>query len=188
MIIWPGELAVAIAAALENRGWLERGEGKRPRVRKRGRAKVVCPPGSQFPKQRNLVDTAWPDNVSIGRSVGHTWLDLSARNYSNVGVNAAGSNATIDHPRLVKVTALGRHSLHQELGLTFCDGLTVALSQRISPPAFCLPQRREGLPTSECRRDLPDQTAPWPPAGRRSRHLASHVCSETHSRSRFPLR
>ena len=46
-------------------------------------------------KQSNLVGTVWPDNASIGRSVVHTWLDLSARNYSNVGVNAAGSNATI---------------------------------------------------------------------------------------------
>jgi len=44
---------------------------------------------------RFFLGTVWPENVSIGRSVGHTWLDLSARNYSNVGVNAAGSNATM---------------------------------------------------------------------------------------------
>ena len=30
-----------------------------------------------------------------------------------------------DHPRLVKVTALGRGSLRQELGLTFCDGSNI---------------------------------------------------------------
>jgi DNA-binding transcriptional ArsR family regulator len=47
-----GELAVAIAAALEDRGWLVRGEGKTLRVWKRGRAKVVCPPGSQFPNNQ----------------------------------------------------------------------------------------------------------------------------------------
>jgi hypothetical protein len=35
-----------------------------------------------------------------------------------------------------------------------------ALSQRISPLAFCLPQRREDLPTSECHHDLQGQTAP----------------------------
>ena len=35
-----------------------------------------------------------------------------------------------------------------------------ALSRRTSPPAFCLPQRREGPPMSECRRDLPCLTAP----------------------------
>ena len=34
-----------------------------------------------------------------------------------------------------------------------------ALNQRISPPAFCLPQRREDLPTSERHHDLPNQTA-----------------------------
>jgi hypothetical protein len=37
-----------------------------------------------------------------------------------------------DHPRLVKVTALGRGSLRQELGLTFCNGSNVgeAISNR----------------------------------------------------------
>src|ERR1044071_9397363 len=46
-------------------------------------------------KQLNLVGTVWPGNVSIGRSVAHTWRDLSVRNYSNIGANWAGSNATI---------------------------------------------------------------------------------------------
>jgi hypothetical protein len=53
------------------------------------------PARESISKQSNLVGTVRPDNVSIGRSVAHTWLDLSARDYSNVGVNAAGSNATI---------------------------------------------------------------------------------------------
>ena len=89
-----GELAVAIAAALEDRGWLARGEGKRYEMGKEeGRKWFVR--RESISKQSNLVGTVWPDNASIGRSVVHTWLDLSARNYSNVGVNAAGSNATI---------------------------------------------------------------------------------------------
>jgi hypothetical protein len=53
---------------------------------------------------------------------------------------------------------------------------------------FCLPQRRAGLPTFGCRHDHPSLIAPWLPAGLRWRHLASHACLETHSRSPFPLR
>jgi hypothetical protein len=53
------------------------------------------PARESISEQSSLVGTVWPDNVSIGRSVAHTWLDLSARTYSNAGVNAAGSNATI---------------------------------------------------------------------------------------------
>lgn len=89
-----GELAVAIATALENRGWLVRGEGKRYEFGKEEGRKWFSRQGVNF-QQSNRVDTVWPDNVSIGRNVARTWLDLSARNYSNVGVNSAGSNATI---------------------------------------------------------------------------------------------
>jgi hypothetical protein len=47
-----GELAVAIAAALENRGWLVRGEGKRYEFGKEEGRKWFALPGSQFPNNQ----------------------------------------------------------------------------------------------------------------------------------------
>jgi DNA-binding transcriptional ArsR family regulator len=89
-----GELAVAIAAALESRGWLVRGEGKRYEIgNEEGRQ--CLPARESISKRSNPVGTVWPDNVWTGLSVARIWLDLSARVYSRIGVNAAGSSATI---------------------------------------------------------------------------------------------
>ena len=154
-----GELAVAIAAALENRGWLVRGEGKRYEFGKEEGRKWFARQGVNFQTikpgrygvARQCLD--WTERRPhlagpVGAQLFKRWCELGWFERDNC------------HARLVKVTALGRHNLRQELGLTFCNGLTVALSQRILPPAFCLPQRREDLPKSECRRDLQGQTAP----------------------------
>jgi len=154
-----GELAVAIATALENRGWLVRGEGKRYEFEKEEGLKWFARQGVNF-------QTIKPGRYSVARQC-LDWTERRPHLAGPVGARLFKRWCELGwferdncHARLVKVTALGRHSLHQELGLTFCDGLTVALSQRISPPAFCPPQRREDLPTSECRRDLQGQTAP----------------------------
>jgi hypothetical protein len=54
-------------------------------------------------------------------------------------------------------------------------GLLELVSAKKTIPAFGLPPRRAGSPTSECRRDRPNRIAPWLLAGRRSLHLATHV-------------
>src|SRR5262249_38604057 len=53
------------------------------------------------------------------------------------------------------------------------------------PVAFFPLRRRAGPPMFECRPDRPNLIAPWLPAGPSSRHLASHVLLETHSRWKF---
>jgi DNA-binding transcriptional ArsR family regulator len=136
-----GELAVAIAAALENRGWLVRGEGKRYEFGKEEGRKWFARQGVNF---QTITWSIRP----VGARLFKRWCELGWLERDHC------------HARLVKVSALGQRSLRQELGLTFCNGLTVTLSQRISPQGFCLPQRHEGLPRSECRRDLQSQTAP----------------------------
>jgi DNA-binding transcriptional ArsR family regulator len=49
-------------------------------------------------KRSSRVGTDLPDNVSIGRSVARTWLDLSARDCSRIGVGPDGLSATIVTP------------------------------------------------------------------------------------------
>jgi DNA-binding transcriptional ArsR family regulator len=154
-----GELAVAIAAALENRGWLVRGEGKRYEFGKEEGRKWFARQGVNFQTikpgrygvARQCLD--WTERRPhlagpIGAQLFKCWCELGWLERDNC------------HARLVKVTALGQRSLRQELGLTFCNGLTVARSQRISPQGFCLPQRREDLPKSEYHHDFQNQTAP----------------------------
>jgi len=62
------------------------------------------------------------------------------------------------------------------------------LSERKALGVSFLPQRRAGPPRFECPRDLLSLIVPWLLADLRSLHLSSHVCSETHSRWRFPRR
>jgi DNA-binding transcriptional ArsR family regulator len=113
-----GELAVAIAASLENRGWLVRGEGKR--------YEIENDEGRQW-FARNGVDfkTIKPGRYGLARQC----LDWTERRPHLAG--PVGAQLFLNwckrgwlerdnyHPRLVKVTALGQRRLRQQLGLTF---------------------------------------------------------------------
>ena len=126
-----GELAVAIAAALENRGWLVRGESKRYEFGKEEGRKWFARQGVNFQTiksgrygvARQCLD--WTERRPhlagpIGAQLFKRWCELGWLERDDC------------HARLVKVTALGRRSLSQELGLTFCNGPTVdeAISNR----------------------------------------------------------
>ena len=89
-----GELAVAIATALENRGWLVRGEGKRYEFGKEDGREWFARQGLNF------------QTIKAGRcGLARQCLDWTQRRphlagpvgaqLFNVGVNSAGSNATI---------------------------------------------------------------------------------------------
>jgi len=94
MIIWP-----------ENWQWRSRALWKRGAGLSAEKVNVMrsrtkkddggLPEMESVSKRSNPVGTDWPDNVSTGRSVARTWLARLARNCSLIGVNAAGSNATI---------------------------------------------------------------------------------------------
>lgn len=111
-----GELAVAIAAALENRGWLVRGEGKRYEIgneegqqwfARQGVNLQAIKPGRYGPARQCLDWTerrphlAGPVGAHLfARWCERGWLERDAC-----------------HPRLVKVTTLGRRGLRRELSL-----------------------------------------------------------------------
>jgi len=112
-----GEVAVAIAVALENRGWIVRGEGKRYEIEnKEGR--------TWFARNGVNFQTIKPGRHGIARQC----LDWTERRPHLAGPVGAGLFAhwcktgwlerDDCHPRLVKLTALGRRSLRKELGLT----------------------------------------------------------------------
>ena len=113
-----GEIAVAIAVALENRGWIVRGEGKRYEIENReGRA--------WFARNGVNFETIKPGRYGLARQC----LDWTERRPHLAGPVGAGLfvhwcetgwlQRDNCHPRLVKLTALGRRSLRKELGLTF---------------------------------------------------------------------
>ena len=87
-----GQLAVAIAATLESRGWLVRGEGKRYEIGSEAGRQWFANQGINF-------QTIKPGRYGLAR---HVWIGLSAdrispvlsvRNCSPDGVSAAGSSA-----------------------------------------------------------------------------------------------
>jgi hypothetical protein len=112
-----GELAVAIAAALEKRGWLVRGEGKRYEIENDEGRQWFARNGVNF-------QTIKPARYGVARQC----LDWTERRPHLAGPVGAqlfahwckrGWLERDDcHPRLVKVTALGRRSLRQELDIT----------------------------------------------------------------------
>jgi DNA-binding transcriptional ArsR family regulator len=125
-----GELAVAIADALEGRGWLVRGQGKRYEIGGEEGRKWFVRQGVNFqtikPGRYGLARQCldWTERRPhlagpIGAQLFKHWCErgwLERDNY---------------HPRLVTVTALGRRSLRHELGLTFYNGATAqAISNR----------------------------------------------------------
>jgi DNA-binding transcriptional ArsR family regulator len=111
-----GELSVAIAAALEMRGWLRRGEGKRYEIGDESGRKWFADQG---------VDLA---RLKSGRSgIARQCLDWTERRPHLAGPLGARLFACwcergwlqrdAGRSRSVTVTALGRRKLHQELGL-----------------------------------------------------------------------
>ncbi len=128
-----GEIAVAIAVALENRGWLVRGEGKRYEI---GNAE-----GREW-FARNGVDfqTIKPGRYGFARQC----LDWTERRPHLAGPVGAQlfrfwcEQGLLErdkcHARLIRVRTLGRRKLRQELGLTFCNRSTVdgAMAKSVS--------------------------------------------------------
>jgi hypothetical protein len=113
-----GEVAVAIAAALERRGWLLRGEGKRYEIgNDEGRR--------WFARQGVNFRTIKPGRHGLARQC----LDWTERRPHLAGPVGAQLFAhwcergwlERDKNRLVKITVLGRRRLRHELGLTFGD-------------------------------------------------------------------
>jgi DNA-binding transcriptional ArsR family regulator len=126
-----GELAVAIATALEGRGWLVRGEGKRYEIGKEEGQKWFVRQGVNFqtikPGRYGLARQCldWTERRPhlagpVGGQLFRSWCERGWLERDNC------------HPRLVKVTALGRRTLRQELGLNFSSDPTVdrAISNR----------------------------------------------------------
>jgi len=113
-----GELAVAVAAALESLGWLVRGEGKRYEIgNEEGR--------QWFVQQGVNFETIKPGRYGVARQC-LDWTERRPHLAGPVGAHLfrrwceCGWLERDDcHPRLVKITALGRRSLRQQLGLTF---------------------------------------------------------------------
>jgi DNA-binding transcriptional ArsR family regulator len=119
-----GELAVAIAAALEGRGWLVRGEGKRYEIEKEEGRQWFAQQGVNF-------QTIKPGRYGLARQC-LDWTERRPHLAGPVGAHLftrwcerGWLERDKCHPRLVKVTTLGRHSLWQELGLNFCDHPTL---------------------------------------------------------------
>jgi len=113
-----GEVAVGIAIALEGRGWLVRGEGKRYEIEnKEGRAwfarngvnfEMIKPGRYGFARQCLDWTERRPHLAGpVGARLFAHWCETGWLERDNC------------HPRLVKLTALGRRSLRNELGLSF---------------------------------------------------------------------
>ena len=116
-------------------------------------------------KRVNPCRSEQTDRVS-GFSRLATWQKSSAAStsFSRLGLIISLGFPVSSSPkaiRPVELAPVANTMIYQALQETAGAGASPnEFSQRISPPAFCLPQRREGPPTSECRRDLPGQTAP----------------------------
>lgn len=113
-----GELAVAIAAALESRGWLVRGEGKRYEIESETGRQWFATQGIDF-------QTIKPGRYGLARQC----LDWTERRPHLAGPVGAHLFARwcerrwlareSGRSRMVQVTALGRRRLRQELALDF---------------------------------------------------------------------
>lgn len=111
-----GELAVAIALALEERGYLRRGEGKRYDLGGEGARRWFVAQGIDF-------QTLRPGRHGLARQC----LDWTERRPHLAGPLGASLfrcwckqgwlAQSKKHPRLVKTTPLGRRKLRQQLGL-----------------------------------------------------------------------
>ena len=113
-----GQLAVAIAATLESRGWLVRGEGKRYAIGSEAGRQWFANQGINFqtikPGRYGLARQCLDWTERRPHLAGPVGAQLLAR-WRERGWLKRGKGQS----RLVEVTALGRRRLRQELGLTF---------------------------------------------------------------------
>jgi DNA-binding transcriptional ArsR family regulator len=112
-----GELAVAIAAALEGRRWLVRGEGKRYEIENEEGRQWFARNGVNF-------QTIKPGRYGLARQC-LDWTERRPHLAGPVGARLFAhwcGTGWLErdncHPRLIKLTALGRRNLRRELDLT----------------------------------------------------------------------
>ena len=132
-----GELAVAIAGALETRGWLIRGEGKRYEIENEEGRRWFARNGVSF-------QTIKPGRYGLARQC-LDWTERRPHLAGPVGAQLFAhwcERGWLErdnyHPRLVKITVLGRRSLRRELGLTFgnhASNIDIGHPERSQP--FC---------------------------------------------------
>jgi DNA-binding transcriptional ArsR family regulator len=119
-----GELAVAIATALEGRGWLVRGEGKRYEIENEEGRQWLSRNGVNFQAIK-------PGRYGFARQC-LDWTERRPHLAGPVGAHLFRSwcergwlERDKYHARLVKVTTLGRRRLQKELGLSFYNSPSV---------------------------------------------------------------